>query len=311
MLLSMKSERDLDLKSATPQRKRFIESIRRSVKDDLVFEAFRVVDRADFIESEEERNFAYENRVIGLGEGSSISEPVLVAKMMENLYLTGREKVLEVGTGSGYGAALLSKCAREVYTIEYNQNLAQKASERLKKLKINNVHVVIGDGALGISESSPFDAIIITAACRDFPPALVEQLIEGGRILAPIGKDPQSLELTLGLKMYGRPFYSKPITHCRFYPLISEEEGGFSNDYLERLFRIKMLLLKSKAKAKGKSLEEFLQGERETEPKLRDLSDKAIIELALIPPGELDFLSSNLEAFEEEIKKESTITSKA
>ncbi len=303
----MRDERDLGLKSAAPQRKRFIESIRRSIKDDLVFEAFRVVDRADFIESEEERNFAYENRVIGLGEGSSISEPILVAKMMENLYLTGKEKVLEVGTASGYGAALLSKCAREVYTIEYNQNLAQIASERLKKLKINNVHVVIGDGALGIPESPPFDAIIITAACRDFPPALVEQLVEGGRILAPIGKDPQSLELTLGLKMYGRPFYSRPITLCRFHPLISEEEGGFSNDYLERLFRIKMLLFKSKAKAKGKSLEEFLQEERETVPKLRDLSDKAIIESVPIPPGEFDFLSNNLEAFEEEIKKESTM----
>ncbi len=258
----MKSERDLDPKSVDPQRKRFIELIRRSVNDDLVFEAFRVVDRADFIESEGERNFAYENRVIDLGEGSSISEPVLVSKMMENLYLTGRAKVLEVGTGSGYGAALLSKCAREVYTIEYNQSLAQKASERLRKLKIDNVHVVIGDGALGIPGDSPFDAIIITAACRDFPPALVEQLTEGRRILAPIGNDPKSLEqLTLGLKMYGRLFYSKPITHCRFYPLISEEEGGFSNDYFERLFRMRMVLFKSLAKKKEKPLKNFYKKE--------------------------------------------------
>jgi len=301
----MKGERDLGLERVDPQREEFNKLIERSIKDKLVIKAFRVIDRADFIESEEERNFAYKNKVIGLGEGSSISEPVLVAEMMENLYLTGEEKVLEVGTASGYGAALLSKCAMEVHTIEYNQNLAQKASERLKKLKIDNVHVVIGDGALGIPGASPFDAIIITAACRDFPPVLVEQLIEGGRILAPIGKDPQSLELTLGLKMYGRPFYSKPITHCRFYPLISEEEGGFSNDYLERLFRIKTLLFESRAKAKGKTLKEFLQEERETEPKLRDLSDKTIIKLTSIPPGEFDFLSSNLEAFEEEIKRES------
>ncbi len=308
----MNGERDLDPKNVDSQKKRFIELIRSSVSDDLVLKAFRVVDRADFIESEEERNFAYENRVICLGEGSSISEPVLVAKMMENLYLTGREKVLEVGTGSGYGAALLSKCAREVYTIEYNQSLAQKASERLKKLKINNVHVVIGDGALGIPGASPFDAIIITAACRDFPPALVEQLTEGGRILAPIGNDPKSLEqLTLGLKMYGRLFYSKPITHCRFYPLISEEEGGFSNDYFERLFRMRMVLFKSLAKKKGKTFEEFLQEGRETEPKFRDLSDKAIIELVPIFPEDFDYLSSNLEDLEEEIKRKSTTISEA
>ena len=217
------------------ERERFIELIRRSINDDLVFEAFRSIDRADFIESEMGRNFAYKNRTIDLGEGSSISEPVLVAQMMENLHLTGREKVLEIGTASGYGAALLSKCAREVYTMEYNQNLAQKASKRLKKLNIDNVQVVIGDGALGIPEASPFDAIIIPAACRDFPPALVEQLVEGGRILAPIGKDPRFLELTLGLKTYGRLFYSKPITHCYFHPLVSEEKGGFSKDYLERL----------------------------------------------------------------------------
>lgn len=301
----MKDERDLGLKSVD-QREGFIDLIRRFVNNDLVFEAFRVVDRADFIESEEGRNLAYGNRTIDLGEGSSISEPVLVAQMMENLYLTGQEKVLEVGTASGYGAALLSKCAKEVYTIEYNQNLAQKASERLKKLKIGNVHVVIGDGALGIPESSPFDAIIITAACKDFPQALVDQLAEGGRILAPIGKDPQYLELTFGLKMCGRLFYSQPITHCRFHPLVSKEEGGFSNDYLERLFRMKMLLFKLQAKAEEKTLEEFLQERRETVPELRDFSDKTIIELSLIPPEGFDFLSRNLEALEEEIKREFT-----
>lgn len=303
----MENERDLVPKNENPQRKRFLELIRRSVKVDLVFEAFRAVDRAEFIESEKAKKFAYENRIIDLGEGSSISEPILVAQMMENLHLTGKGKVLEVGTASGYGAALLSRCAEEVYTIEYNQVLAQKAAERLTRLKFDNVRVVIGDGALGIPYASPFEAIIITAACRDFPPALVEQLAEGGRILAPIGKDPRFLELTLGLKKYGMTFYSKPpITYCCFHPLISKEEGGFSNDYLERLYMMKMLLFKSQAKAKGKTFKEFLQEMREKAPKLQDLSDKTIIELSLIPTGEFELLSSNLETLEEEIEKEST-----
>lgn len=240
----MKGERDLGLKSADRQREEFNKLIGCSVKDKLVIEAFRVVDRADFIESEEKRKFAYTNMVIDLGEGSSISEPILVAQMMENLCLTGQGKVLEVGTASGYGAALLSKCAKEIYTIEYNQDLAQKAAERLTRLKFDKVRVVIGDGALGFPRASPFDAIIITAACRDFPSALVEQLAEGGRILAPIGKDPLFLELTLGSKINGRISYPQPITYCRFHPLISKEEGGFSNDYLERLFKMRMLLFK-------------------------------------------------------------------
>lgn len=302
----MKDERDLGPKSVDQQREEFIDLIRRFVNDGLVIDAFRAVDRADFIENEEKRKFAYTNKIIDLGKGSSISEPVLVAQMMENLHLTGQEKVLEVGTASGYGAALLSRCAEEVYTIEYNENLAQKAAERLRRLKFENVQVVIGDGALGIPGASPFDAIIITAACRDFPPALVEQLAEGGRILAPIGKDPQYLELTLELKMSGKPFYPKPINRCNFHPLISDEKGGFSNDYLERLFRMRMLPFKLQAKAKRKTLEKFLQEIREIEPRLQDFPDKAFIELVPIPPEKFDFLLNHLEVLEEEIKREST-----
>ncbi len=297
----MEAKRDVEPKSVAHQRSAFIDLISRSVNDDLVVEAFKVIDRADFIESEEGRKFAYTNRIIELGEGSSISEPVLVAQMMVNLHLTGKERVLEVGTASGYGAALLSKCAQEVYTIEYNQDLAQKASERLSVLKIANVYPVIGDGALGIPESSPFDAIIVTAACRDFPPALVAQLAEGGRIIAPTGKDPQDLELTLGLKKYGRLFYSQPIAYCRFHPLISKEEGGFSPDYLAKLYRMKALVLRSRAKEEGKTLEEFIQAKREPEPNLHGLSDKAIVDLILISPREFDLLFSNLETYEKEI----------
>lgn len=297
----MEAERDVGPKSVEQQRGAFIDLISRSVNDDLIVDAFRVINRADFIESKEGRKLAYANRIIELGEGSSISEPVLVAQMMANLHLTGKERVLEVGTASGYGAALLSKCAQEVYTIEYNQDLVQKASKRLSLLKIANVHPVIGDGALGIPEVSPFDAIIITAACRDFPPALVAQLAEEGRILAPMGKDPQDLELTLGLKKYGRLFYSQPIAYCRFHPLISEEEGGFSRNYFERLFRMRMLLFKLQAKAKGKTPGEFLQERRETEPAFQVLSDRAIIELVPIPREEFDFIYKQLEELEEEI----------
>ena len=161
--------------------------IARGITDTRVLTAMRTVPRHAFVPN----NFleeAYEDHPLPVGEGQTISQPYIVALMTSHLELTGKEKVLEVGTGSGYQAAILAKLAKEVHTVERIPELAAKANETLKRLEIKNVIVHTGDGSLGWPEAAPYDCIIVTAAAPAVPEELTSQLKQGGRLIIPVGE---------------------------------------------------------------------------------------------------------------------------
>jgi protein-L-isoaspartate(D-aspartate) O-methyltransferase len=165
----------------------------RGVKDPLVLSALRKVERHRFV-PEEYLNSAYSDQPLPIGEGQTISQPYIVALMTELLELKGDEKVLEIGTGSGYQAAILAELAKEVYSIEIIGSLASSADKRLRQLGYQNIHVKAGDGYLGWPEVAPFDAIIVTAAPDHIPKPLIDQLKEGGRMVVPVGTYTQELK---------------------------------------------------------------------------------------------------------------------
>jgi protein-L-isoaspartate(D-aspartate) O-methyltransferase len=167
----------------------------RGVEDQRVLDAMRRVPRHQFV-PEQYRAHAYEDHPLPIPEGQTISQPYVVAAMTEQLRLEGKERVLEVGTGSGYQAAILAELAEEVYTIEIVRPLAETARARLADLGYRNVTVRWGNGYLGWPAHAPFDSIIVTAAPERVPPALVEQLAVGGRMVIPVGgEDHQELLL--------------------------------------------------------------------------------------------------------------------
>jgi protein-L-isoaspartate(D-aspartate) O-methyltransferase len=165
----------------------------RGVKDPRVLSALLKVERHLFV-PEEHLNSAYSDQPLPIGEGQTISQPYIVALMTELLELKGEEKVLEIGTGSGYQAAILGELAKEVYTIEIIESLASLAKKRLSEFGYQNIKVKAGDGYLGWPEAAPFDAIIITAAPDHIPKPLIEQLKEGGRMVVPVGTYTQELK---------------------------------------------------------------------------------------------------------------------
>lgn len=177
------------------QRRRFAEARRamlegqikrRGVRDPRVLDAMSRIPREEFVPAKF-RNRAYGDWPVSIGFGQTISQPFTVAYMAEALLLTGEENVLEVGTGSGYGAAVLSQLAASVHTIERIPELAQQAAHLMRWLGYQNVTVHAGSGSLGLPECAPFDAIVVTAAARELPEPYREQLTEGGRILIPLG----------------------------------------------------------------------------------------------------------------------------
>lgn len=220
----------------------FLEGLRPVIKNPLVLEAFRQVDRREFAPYRF-KSLAYKDKIIPLNNHSSISQPMTTAVMIDHLFLTGKERVLEIGTASGYGAAVLSHCASEVYTVEYDNKLATKAARKLKELGYTGVQVHIGDGALGLAEKAPFDAIIVTAAARDIPKALEEQLAEGGRIVIPVGKDIWNLKLIVGIKYHGILFTKALVEGVHFFPLMSQEHGGWTAEALQHVQDVKRKLL--------------------------------------------------------------------
>jgi protein-L-isoaspartate(D-aspartate) O-methyltransferase len=165
----------------------------RGVKDPRVLSALLKVERHRFV-PKEYLNSAYSDQPLPIGEGQTISQPYIVALMTELLELKGDEKVLEVGTGSGYQAAILAELAKEVYTVEIVESLASTAKNRLLELGYQNVKVKAGDGYLGWPEAAPFDAIIVTAAPDHIPKRLLDQLKEGGRMVVPVGSYAQELK---------------------------------------------------------------------------------------------------------------------
>jgi protein-L-isoaspartate(D-aspartate) O-methyltransferase len=164
----------------------------RGVKDPRVLSALLKVERHRFV-PEKYLDSSYSDQPLPIGEGQTISQPYIVALMTELLELNGNEKVLEIGTGSGYQAAILAELAKEVYTIEIVESLASTAKERLSELGYQNIRVKSGDGYLGWPEAAPFDAIIVTAAPDHIPKPLIEQLKEGGRMVVPVGSYTQEL----------------------------------------------------------------------------------------------------------------------
>jgi protein-L-isoaspartate(D-aspartate) O-methyltransferase len=191
----------------------------RGIKDQRVLAAMRKVPRHLFM-PEPVRYAAYDDMAMSIGEGQTISQPYMVAVMTEALDLTGMERVLEIGTGSGYQAAILAELAAEVFTIERIDMLAEKAQSKLDELGYRNVHVVVGDGTLGLEGRAPFDRIIITAAAPEVPSPLVGQLKEGGIVVAPVGER-YSQVLLKARKVNGR-LVEELSTPCAFVPLIGE-----------------------------------------------------------------------------------------
>jgi len=189
----------------------------RGVASPRLLEALLAVPRHLFV-SEEYLAGAYTDQPLPIGEGQTISQPFMVAAMTEALELTGAERVLEVGTGSGYQAAVLSLLAGEVYTVESHASLAVAARRRLARLGYSNVHVYISDGTLGLPAAAPFDAIVVTAAAPRVPPPLAEQLAEGGRLVIPVGQADQQ-ELLQVRKTAGQTT-SRVLHYCRFVPLV-------------------------------------------------------------------------------------------
>ena len=190
---------------------------RRGIADPRVLAAMERVPRHEFV-PETQRANAYDDSPLPIGEGQTISQPYIVAAMTAALGLTGTERALEVGTGSGYQAAILSLLAAEVYTIERSAPLASSASERLARLGYLNVHVHCGDGTLGLPEFAPFDAILVGASAPAIPAPLAAQLAEGGRMIIPIG-DAENQELQLAERA-GDAYRTRWLDPCRFVPLV-------------------------------------------------------------------------------------------
>lgn len=163
-------------------------------------------------------SMAYADQPLPIGEGQTISQPYMVAVMAEALELSRDDRVLEVGTGSGYQAAVLARLAREVFTVECHAPLATAARKRLEQLGYTNVHVHAGDGTLGLAEFAPFDAIVVTAAAPHVPAPLLAQLAEGGRLVIPVGH-PEQQELLQVCKCGGQTS-SRGLHYCRFVPLV-------------------------------------------------------------------------------------------
>ena len=195
----------------------------RGIRDLRVLDAMRSVPRHEFV-PESFRQDAYEDHPLPIGEGQTISQPYIVAAMLEYLALQATDRVLEVGTGSGYVTALLSLLSAEVYSVERHAPLAASAEATLQRLEYRNVKIKVGDGSQGWAEYAPFDAILVSAATPDMPPDLFEQVREGGRMVVPIGPS-SSQDLHLIRKVNGRPEV-KILEGCRFVPLVEGAVDG-------------------------------------------------------------------------------------
>ena len=218
-----------------PPRKRMVEEIAALARETRhetgraslsarVMEAMAKVPRHEFVPPGDRRN-AYANRPLPIGMGQTISQPFIVALMTDLMEIKPGDRVLEIGTGSGYQTALLAELCREVYSVERHAPLARNAEATLARLGYNNVSVIVGDGSQGLPAMAPFDAIVVSAAAPQIPTPLFEQLREGARMVIPVGP-PQAQELQLVWKQDGRPTVQS-LDGCRFVPLIGGQ--GYSS----------------------------------------------------------------------------------
>jgi len=199
----------------------------RGITDRLLLEAMRKIPREKFVD-EEFKGSAYEDHPLPIGEGQTISQPYIVALMTQSLKLKGKEKVLEIGTGSGYQTAILAELSREVYSIERYESLVARARLVLESLGYTNVQIFTGDGTEGLEEYAPYDRIIVTAAAPQVPPPLIEQLAEGGRLVIPVGSL-YSQDLQVVEKKRGKIF-TRTEGGCVFVPLVGKY--GWQKDEL-------------------------------------------------------------------------------
>lgn len=189
----------------------------RGIDDPTVIAAMQKIKRHLFIDKKSQRN-AYGDYPLPIGEGQTISQPYIVGLMTQSLQLKSRDRVLEIGTGSGYQAAVLAEIVKDVYSIEIKEKLAKKAADLLNFLGYTNVTVKSGDGYYGWEEYAPFDAIIVTCAAEKIPPPLIEQLKEGGKIILPLGRKFQTQNLVLGVKK-GGAIKKGGLIPVRFVPM--------------------------------------------------------------------------------------------
>jgi protein-L-isoaspartate(D-aspartate) O-methyltransferase len=195
----------------------------RGIRDERILQAMAKVPRHQLVSPAFESH-AYEDQPMPIGEGQTISQPYIVAAMLEPLSLTQSDRVLEIGTGSGYQTALLAELTAEVFSVERHPSLAETATQMLQRLGYKNVHIRVGDGSLGWPEGGPFDAIVVSAAVPRVPAAMVDQMKDGGRLIAPVGT-PDAQELLL-VRQVGAELTMKRLDGCRFVPLVGEQ--GFS-----------------------------------------------------------------------------------
>ena len=192
----------------------------RGIEDERVLAAMGAVPREDFV-GERRREMAYADAALPIGSEQTISQPWIVAAILQALALEGTEQVLEIGTGSGYSTALLGRLGAHVVSVERHAGLARSAAEHLRATRSQNVELLVGDGSRGVPERAPFDAIAVHAAAPKPPPALLEQLADGGRMVVPVaGEGEETLTL---LRRHGAELETIAITSCRFVPLIGAE----------------------------------------------------------------------------------------
>ena len=212
----------IDEATYTARRNRMVDGqiVRRGIKDNIVIEAMRKVPRHLFVD-EEFRSKAYADSPLPIGCSQTISQPYIVASMTEQLMLSKESRLLEIGTGCGYQTAILAEIVKEVFTIERVGELQQKAEKLLKRLMYESVSCRLGDGSEGWWEAAPFDAIIVTAAAKSFPEALIEQLKPGGRLIIPLSFDmSEQQELTLFTRT-SEGYRRTVLYDVRFVPLLS------------------------------------------------------------------------------------------
>lgn len=211
-------------------RERMVSLIRRrGISDPAICEAFRSVARERFV-PEEVREFAYQDAPLPIGKDQTISQPYMVALMVEAMRLGPQDRVLEIGAGSGYSAAVTAKIAAEVFTVERHAELAESARRRLEEEGFTNVHVLWGDGTLGWPENAPYDAIAVTAGGPGIPQPLLDQLAVGGRLVIPVGTDRMQQSLIRVTKTAAERFEEEDLGEVRFVPLVGvagwQESGG-------------------------------------------------------------------------------------
>jgi len=199
--------------------------IGKSELDDKVMHVIEKIEREKFI-SKKMRAFAYENHPLAIGFGQTISQPYIVALMTDMIQLKPDSIVLEIGTGSGYQAAVLASLTKQVYSLEIIEGLADQARLRLQELGYNNIEVRTGDGYYGWAEHAPFDAIIVTAASEQIPPPLVDQLKPGGKLIIPVGRQHQTQQLIILEKDLNSITRTQQILPVSFVPLTGGHSKG-------------------------------------------------------------------------------------